>query len=145
MFLPSIENQDSLVFIEEIFSGKLTLTQRATMKILVVDDNYQDIAPLLNVYFKGDEVTYVATPHVASIKLSDNRYDLMILDGELSSCEGPEALQAWQSMGLELPPVVMFSASEKMRKKGLEVGAVFAISKEDCTAEDFAEARRRAK
>ncbi|MDO8517668.1 MAG: response regulator [bacterium] len=114
------------------------------MNILVLDDHYEDIKPLLNAWYASDTVSYVTTPFEATRKLGKEKFDVLILDGDLGSYgNGPEVLRAWKGHGLALPPVVMFSASPDMRAEGMEAGAIWAIAKENCSFEDFEELKRR--
>ena len=112
------------------------------MKILVLDDHYRDISSLLEVYLKGVLFTYTATPADAQQKLEKEKFDVMILDGDLGFAKGPDVLKGWKVRGLALPPVVMFSADAEMRTKGMEAGAVWAIAKETCSREDFLELKK---
>lgn len=108
------------------------------MKILVLDDNYRDISPLLNAYLASSVIIYTDTPYQATQKLKSEKFDLLILDGDLGShMTGPQTLKKWKEQGLSLPPVVMLSASEERRQEGLAAGAIGAIAKESCSCEDF--------
>lgn len=113
------------------------------MNVLVLDDHYRDISPLLDVCLAGATIVYTSTPAQARQKLEQQKFDVMLLDGNLgTNVTGPEVLKGWKAQGLALPPVVMCSAEAEMRTKGMEAGAVDAIAKESCTFSDFKALKR---
>ena len=102
------------------------------MKVLVLDDNYQDLAPMFRHCFREDEFVFVATPAAAEKVLGQNTFDVLLLDGNLGNgVTGPDVLRRWKSKGLGLPPVHMISGDPEMNKEGLEAGAAGAIDKID--------------
>lgn len=113
------------------------------MNILMLDDNYEDFASLLKVCLKGSAFTFTRTPHEARQRLDRQKFDVMLLDGNLGpGVTGPQVLEGWKAQGLPLPPVVMLSADAELRAEGMEAGAVAAIDKGNCYPEDFTSLER---
>ena len=113
------------------------------MQILVLDDYYDEIAPALNVYGKGNTIEYVATPRDAENKMDHKKYDVLLLDGNLRSTTGPEVLKRWYASGRVVPPVVMISGSEELNKKGIAAGAVWFVEKGRFSEEFFEELKQK--
>ncbi|HZT34725.1 MAG TPA: hypothetical protein VFA15_02305, partial [Nitrososphaera sp.] len=67
------------------------------MRVLVLDDDYRDISPILRHMFPEDEFTFVDTPRSAEKELDSNAFDLVLLDGSLGlGIYGPEVLKRWR-------------------------------------------------
>src|SRR3989344_8661455 len=89
--------------------------RRIAMNVLSLDDHYEDIAPLLKAFFAGDSLCFTKTPAEARRKLEQQKFDLVVLDGDLGAGgSGPDVLRSWKARDMVLPPVVMFSADASM-------------------------------
>lgn len=113
------------------------------MNILVLDDHYRDISPVLDVCLAGETIVYTSTPAQAEQKLQQQAFDVMLLDGDLGDgVTGPDVLMGWKAQGLALPPVVIFSADAEMRTTGVAAGAVDAIAKESLSFDEIKALKR---
>ena len=108
------------------------------MKILALDDHWQDIAPVLNAYLAGDQIVYSASPREAHKLLKTQEFDLLLLDGNLGGdLTGPAVLREWKAEGLGLPPVVMLSADDYLIRDGIAAGAIDGINKDEIYSSTF--------
>lgn len=109
------------------------------MQILVLDDEWQDVASVFNAKAKkmGHQIAYAATIAEAEMAIAKQKFDLLLLDGNLGrGLTGPEVLYDWKSRALPIPPVVMISSDTKLNDWGIKEGAVWGVRKADL-AMDF--------
>lgn len=104
------------------------------MKVLVLDDQLAevDMADIITetTRMAGDEVVIVGDSISAEERLRAEKFDVILLDGELRKGDitGPEAFRKWKEMQIPLPPVFIISGNMDLQDAGIRYGArgVFA-------------------
>jgi two-component system, OmpR family, manganese sensing response regulator len=95
------------------------------MKILVVEDDLELLEPLNTVLSRaGHIVDGVASCELATSLLSEQNYDLLILDWMLPTGSGIDLCQQYRNIG-KTSPVLMLTAKDSIadKIKGLDAGA----------------------
>ena len=104
------------------------------MRILVLDDQWQDIAATFNAKAAklGHLLAYVATIQEAEKVLGECKFDLLLLDGNLGrGPTGPEVIYNWKCRELAFPPIVMISSDTKLNDWGIKEGAIGGLTKSE--------------
>lgn len=100
-------------------------------KILLIEDD-QSLAEVIafNISSMGHEVQVIHDGQAAWQALSDNHYDLVIMDLMLPSLTGLEICARLREINSQIPVLMLTSlSSEEDRVKGLEMGADDYLSK----------------
>ena len=105
------------------------------MRILILDDCWEDMRPNVLQNNPEHDFVFVGNPKAAEATMEQETFDVLLLDGRLGWNEkgpitGPDTLRRWKSEGRALPRIYMFSSDEKYQHEGILAGAAGSLSKD---------------
>ncbi|MCF8033203.1 MAG: response regulator [Desulfarculaceae bacterium] len=104
--------------LEAAFDKLAQVAAQGTRRVLVVEDNEQLRRNTVSVIGGGDvEVDEADTAARAMEALREQNYDCIVLDLGLPDMDGRQLLEALQQEGMDIPPVIVYTARDMTREE----------------------------
>lgn len=98
------------------------------MKVMLIDDDY----PLVEWMFEDVSVEFyfAENEEEAMLLISENDFDVILMDGNLREAHGHEVVSRMRKDGI-MTKIIMFSSEDEQNNLGIKAGANDVLNKKD--------------
>ena len=98
------------------------------MKVLLIDDDYLLVDHVFETI--SAEFFFAENEEEAMSLISENDFDIILMDGNLREAHGHEVVSRIREAGI-MTKIVMFSSEDKQNDLGIKAGANAVLNKKD--------------